>query len=283
MDVNENTEFMKGNMEFLTNAEKLGRKHYKQKHRLQLFLVLLFTLIALAVLIVGIVLIESSRVNTNLKMCSKPLSSQSCEYSSEVKSSGFLNFLGDVQKAYFEVFPCDIRLKPGITSDEVKQKFEPYDFTETGIRKITDNSRQLLDELKNIRINANMLRPREEKALAQVKHYLQHSFGSTWFRTNYYTGFWLLGPDLFCWDRICRVGDLIDANLNFFKPRNINDLELLKTRLMLVRKGFEDYIKNLQYGVEAGMVRPIEACRGGLQAITSKYPHIANKGEKGKK
>ena len=285
MDVNDNTDFVKANVEFLANTEKLGKRHHEEKRRVLFFVVLFLVLVAIVILIAGIILIGSSRANKEPLACSKPLAAQTCEYSDEAKSLRFLNFLHDVQEAYYEVFPWEIPLKPGVMDTavlKVKQRFKPYDFSEAQTRKISDKARYLLDKLKNMRLNADLLNPRERKALAQVKHYLKHSFGSTWFRTNYYTGNWLLGPDIFCWDRICRVGDLLSSSLMYFKPRNVDDLELLKEKLLLVKKGFGDYMRNLQYGIKAGMVRPVEACQRGLQAITSKYTKIANKGEKGK-
>ena len=279
MDANENSEHMKANVGFLTEAEKLGHKHYQQKRRVRLFLVFFLVVAAIVVLIVGIVLIGRARATTS--SCSEPRAAETCEHSIEFKNSGFLELLDKVQEAYFELLPWDIVYKPGVKNAEVKEKFEPYDFSEIRTRRITDKARLLLDELTLMKINTDMLKPREKKALAQVKHYLQHSFGSTWFRVNYYTGNWLLGPDIFCWDRICRVGDLLDSYLGLFKPRDVADLELLKEKLVQVRKGFEDYKKNLRYGVKAGMVRPVEACQSGLQAITNRYASIASKGPRG--
>ena len=72
-----------------------------------------------------------------------------------------------------------------------------YDSSPDNIKTVT-KAFALLKEVKTIKIETARLKPREKKAFAQIKHFLQHVFGAH-YDTNYYAGDFLLGPNLFFW------------------------------------------------------------------------------------
>ena len=84
-------------------------------------------------------------------------------------------------------------------------EYVAYDPSPEAIKTRTDAALALLKEIRDKVINTDALKPRERKALAQVKHYLQHVFGQP-YDVNYYAGDWMMGPNLFCWQPICVHG-----------------------------------------------------------------------------
>ena len=47
--------------------------------------------------------------------------------------------------------------------------YAPYDPAPAALKRMTDASFALLDKLQNLQVNATMLKPREGKALSQVR------------------------------------------------------------------------------------------------------------------
>ena len=130
-------------------------------------------------------------------------------------------------------------------------------------------------------INEGKLKSRERKSLAQVRHFLRHIFGAP-FDGNYYFGDYLLGPNVFCWQPICSVGVLLEKTLPFFKPSDVQGLNILIEKLYEVNQTFQIYIDNLRYGVKAGMVRSLEECKAGLDAMQTYYFNISFSGPSGR-
>lgn len=261
---------------------RMGRK---QKQRKTLFLATVITLIGIACLITGIILL----VRRNTMRCEEAKVQEGrsekkverCSYSEEAKRSGFVAFLQRVQDKTFDVYPFLIARKPKVSAVEVRQKFRPYDPSPTNLKFVTDTAKTLLQDLNRMDIDEKKFKSRERKALAQLRHYLKHVFGTP-FDGNYYFGDFLLGPNVFCWQPICDVGSSLQRSLPFFKPSDTSELETLIEKLAEVNKTFKTYTDNLRYGVEAGMVRSIEECRSGLDAVRRTYLNIAFNGPSGK-
>ena len=236
-------------------------------------------LVGLILLIVGIVLITKAK---NKDCTSGGEKTDRCSYSAEAKRAGVDKFLQKVQDTYYDLHPEELIFKPGgVKTAEYMTKFKPYDPEPKNLKRITDNARRLLDELEDLGVNTRRLKPREKKAIAQVKHYLENKFGKP-YDSDYYAGDFLMGPNLFCWQSICIVGSSdIRYGLGNFHPKNLDDVRLFLSKIELVAGTFTTYIKNLRLGVKAGMVRSIEECKAGLISFKRSYLQISLQGEKG--
>lgn len=261
---------------------RMGRK---PKQRKTLFLATVITLIGIACLITGVILL----VKRNTMRCEEAKVQEGrpekkierCDYSEEAKRSGFVTFLQRVQDKTFELHPFLIARKPKVSAAVVQQKYKAYDPSPANLKLITDTAKNLLRDLNRMEIFEKKLKSRERKALAQLRHYLKHVFGTP-FDGNYYFGDFLLGPNVFCWQHICSVGSSLQKALPFFKPSDAHGLETLIEKLAEVNKTFKVYTENLRYGVKAGMVRSTEECRAGLDAIRGRYSKIGFGGPIGK-
>lgn len=190
-------------------------------------------------------------------------------------------FLQKVQDSYYRLHPNKIAYKPGVTPSEIREKYRSYDPSPNNIKLITDEAWALLDEINKKNFEAHRLKPRERKALAQVKHYLQHVFGNP-FDVNYYAGDFLMGPNLWCWQPLCDTPYEIKKSLQYFQPNTTKDLENLQGKLAEIKKTFVQYRNNMEYGVLVGMVRSVEECKAGINGLTSYFREISIKGAKGK-
>lgn len=77
--------------------------------------------------------------------------------------------------------------KPRVSADEVKKNFQAFYPTPTSIKNIADTSQSLLKELNMLHITTELMKTRETKALAELKHFLEHSFGNV-YDFDYYSG-----------------------------------------------------------------------------------------------
>ena len=147
------------------------------------------TLIGLILLVVGIVLITKAK----REECDAAVAGQSggakndrCSYSEEAKRAGVDTLLQKVQDTYFDLHPQDLVFKPGgVKPSVLKAKFKPYNPDPKNLKQITDSARNLLDELQGLGVNTRLLKPREKKAIAQLKHFLQNNFGKP-YDADYY-------------------------------------------------------------------------------------------------
>ena len=259
-----------------------------QKNRKGLMIFVgLFVLVALIFLIVGIVLLAKSKSKD-----SEPKNTEGeqgsgsgkdrCSYSAEAERAGVGNFIQKVQDKFFELHPQYLIYKPGgVQAEQLKETFKPYNPDPKNLKRITDTARDLLKELKKLSVSARQLKPREKKALAQVKHYLENHFGTP-FDGGYYAGDFLMGPNLFCWQSICNVGSSdVKHGLGNLRPKNLDDVRLVLDDMKLVAKTFAQYIVNLKFGINAGMVRSKEECIAGINAFKRSYLQVSLKGDTG--
>ena len=204
-----------------------------------------------------------------------PVPSGRCDFSEEAKRVGLGEFLGRVKATYYKLHPYDVYWDPDVTPATIRAEFVAYDPTPSVIQKRTDTALALLKEINDKKINADALQPRERKALAQVKHYVQHIFGQP-YDVNYYAGDWMMGPNLFCWQEICYHGYAVHNGLGIYhKPYNASDVELIETKLKTHKAGILQYIANMKMGVRKGMVRSVEECQAGINTIKRRYLNVS--------
>ncbi|XP_020631918.1 uncharacterized protein LOC110068847 [Orbicella faveolata] len=257
----------------------------ERKRNLLTLVVGIITLVGLILLIVGIVLLAKAK----REGCDAAVAGQSggaksdrCSYSEEAERAGVDTFLQKVQDTYFDLHPQDLVYKPGgVEPSVLRAKFKPYNPDPKNLKRITDSARNLLDELDGLGVNTRRLKPRERKAIAQLKHFLQNNFGLP-YDADYYAGDFLMGPNLFCWQQICYVGSSdVEQGLGNFFPKNLDDVRLFLNKMKLVAKTFSTYINNLRLGVKAGMVRSTEECLAGINSFKRSYLQISLQGEQG--
>lgn len=242
-----------------------------------------------SVLVVGVILLIVGGVilGTSKPTCEpSPTSTEhiaqgkrSCELSEEAKRSGFGTFLDKVKKTYYELHPFNIHYNSDLKRrddfvDQIKAIYTSYDPSPEAIKRRTDASFRLLKELNSLDIAHEKLKGRERKAYAKVKLYLQQVFGRP-FEVNYYTGDWMLGPDSFCYSAICYMGyELYNAML-YHVPKNLKDVDLVKSKLMSHKEALVQYVENLKMGVRKGMVRNILSCKAGVEAFKIEHQQIS--------
>ena len=258
-----------------------------QKRRNVLMLVAgLIALLGLILLIVGIVQLTKAK---NEECGAAVVAGQDggeksdrCSYSEEAKRAGVDKFLQKVQDTYYDLHPQDLIYKPGgIERSVLMEKFKPYNPEPNNLKRITDSALRLLDELQGLGVNTRRLKPREKKAIAQVKHYLENSFGAP-YDADYYAGDFLMGPNLFCWQPICNIGySDIAQGLGNFHLKDLDDVRLFLNKIKLVEGTFSTYIENMRLGIKAGMVRSNEECLAGIDAFKQKYLQVSIQGEQG--
>lgn len=210
-----------------------------------------------------------------------------CDYSDEAKRVRLDEFLTKVKSTYYKMNPNNAVHDPDATPATIREDFSPYNAHPAAIRRRTDAALRLLKEALEIDqlVNSDLLKPREIKAISQVKHFLQSNFGAP-YDENYYAGDWMLGPNKFCWQPICQVGSDLKAHFTYEKwgiqPKSLKDLEFVFDQLKKLNDSLMQYIENMKYGVGAGFVRSEEDCQDGLYSIQRKFSEVSQNGPKGK-
>ena len=229
--------------------------------------------VGLIFLLAGIVLIVLA-VN-NDKKATGQRDQNNCEFSREANRVGLGEFLSRVKATYYKLHPYDVHRDPEVKTETIKAEYSAYDPTPYMIKKRTDTALALLKEINDKKINEDTLKPRERKALAQVKHFLQHIFGQP-YDVNYYNGDWMMGPNSFCWQEICFHGYAINMSLGkHHKPHNSFDVELIERKLKTHKAGILQFIENMKMGVRKGMVRSVEECEAGINTIKRYYLNVS--------
>lgn len=209
-----------------------------------------------------------------------------CDYSDEAKRVRLDEFLTKVKSTYYKMNPNNAVHDPDATPATIREDFSPYNAHPPAIRRRTDAALRLLKEALEIDqlVNSDLLKPREIKAISQVKHFLQSNFGAP-YDENYYAGDWMLGPNKFCWQPICQVGSDLKAHFTYEKwgiqPKSLKDLEFVFDQLKKLNDSLMQYIENMKYGVGAGFVRSEEDCQDGLYSIQRKFSEVSQNGPKG--
>lgn len=250
-------------------------------------LILIVLLIGVVFLIVGIALIASAKKAACVdSKDSIPESERFCQYSEEANRVGLGEFIDRVRKTYFKQHKYNVMHDPDLGTDfesfeRIKVEFIPYDPTPLRIKERTDAALELLKEINGKTIQVDELKPRERKAIEQVKHYLKHVFGQP-YDVNYYAGDWMLGPNLFCWQPMCHMAYSLHNAMLHLKPLELTDVELIQTKLQLYKSSINQYVENMRMGVLKGMIRSVDECTAGINAISRSYLNISLHNDTGK-
>lgn len=233
----------------------------------------ILTVISLSLFISGVVFIFGKNCKEQPALVSPQSLKDACKHSEEARNSGFIDLLSKVRTANNDYNRISI-------SNLLIPKRDYYK-PET-LKSTSDKSRDLYKQLKTLRIKRSELTSREQQSFTEMEHFLRHNFGAP--QRDYYSGFWLLGPTMWCNEYICRslAYDVFRTISSHNPPKRIQDLKKIRASLSYYSKTVNQYIENLRYGVKAGMVRPIDVCRAGLQAMKSSYGKISELNATGK-
>ena len=248
---------------------------------------------AIVFCLVGIILVAVGGANlSKAGQCGEEASKgkieqpKPCEYSDEAEHVGLDEFLKKVKSTYYKMHPNNAVYDPDATPASIREDFSPYNAHPEAIRARTDAARALYNEANNLdkSVDSDKLKPREIKAIAQVKHFLQSNFGAP-YDENYYAGDWMLGPNKFCWQPICGVGSDLKAHFTYkewgIRPKTVDDLNFVINHLKQLNDSLMQYIENLKYGVKAGFVRSEEECQDGLYSFQRTYLKVSQDGPQG--
>ena len=251
-------------------------------------LLIVLAVIAIIILIVGIVLIAlaakkkdcDDKDDKHPGSTDEQTSSTFCEYSEEARRIGLDDIILLVKKSYYDNHPFQLPNDPGATRDEIKKKYTAYNPTPEYIKQVTDTAWELLKQVNKTKVNHDKLKPRERKALSQLKHYLKTVFGQP-FGMNFYSGDWMMGPTFACSESICYASKHLHSMLKRLKPENLEDITLIENKLKTHKTGILRYMENIKMGKLHGMVYSQEACISARKTMRSIYRNIALKNETG--
>ncbi len=207
-----------------------------------------------------------------------------CSFSEEAKRIGLDSFLNELLQKHYELLPEKLGSKPGVTLEEVRKNYRPYDPHPSAIKNFTDEVRRLHDRLEEIikKSDGVKMKLRENKAMYVAQHLLRHSFDWGPYERNYYAGDWMFEPNLYCWQPICYVLSKLEGAIQYFKPSDLEELEQLEQLFKKHNETISRYIENLKLGVATGMVRSVESCTAGIHATKRNFYEIAIHNETGK-
>ena len=287
--INYRKQVMTGETTQMMNEDAPTFKGNKSAFSKSKILLIVVIVIAVIILIVGIVLIAlaskkeecEGQENSGPGSTEMQTSSSFCEYSEEAKRIDLDGILSRVKKTYYEKLPFRLPEDPDATREDIKKKYSAYNPTPDYIKDVTDTARNLFKDVNEVKVDSNKLKPRERKALSQLKHYLKTMFGQP-FDMNFYAGDWMMGPTFYYSKQpISEVGKYLQGMLESLKPGNLEDVTLIETKLKVHKEGILTYMENLKMGKLHGMVYSQEACVSGRNALKRKYLNIALKNETG--
>ncbi|KAJ7377639.1 hypothetical protein OS493_027716, partial [Desmophyllum pertusum] len=127
-----------------------------------------------------------------------------CSFSKEARRVGLDLFLEKLRTEYHRYHPNRIASKPGVTSSEVRQVYQPYDFRPEAIKNATDASTRLYNELQTTvfaDVHEQKLKLRERKAMYVAKNVLSVVSDGTLTKR-------IITAGTGCWVQISSVGNL---------------------------------------------------------------------------
>lgn len=101
--------------------------------------------------------------------------------------SGLLDFLKRIDSTVRELHPYDARFMTGVSIEDRKKIFQPYNPTPESIKAISERAHSMLEELGSLKIDKKLLLTRERRMIAKTHHFLRHYFGRP-FENNYLAG-----------------------------------------------------------------------------------------------
>lgn len=262
-------------------AEKDRRRFSRQGlHKKSKYLILLACLVLIIAGITVVVVVSLTKKASDSQTVPKEEKSSSNKTDKESNAHEILNtFLTKVHDSFYEVYPNVIYRKINVTKDEIREKIRPFDFSPAALKKAADTASQLRSELDTLFTadNEATLTQRELRALYEARTFLRYFQGP--YDTIYYTGDWMLGPNTMVWQPVGSSFLLLRHATSFLRPRNVEEAEKYIEFLKRFRSSTAQYMENMKAGVRAGMVRNIEACRGGLLTFKSRF-HLEIEGKR---
>ena len=245
-----------------------ARKMFEKRYRVVAVTVGVILVVSLTLFVVGLVFItnkceESAETLSNTDDLCKP--------SEEAIRSGLIDLLANVRQNFSKTCPC---APLPLSHDNIVPSREYVN--PTIIKDTTDRARSLYKQLKSLIIDELKLTPQELKSLAEVEHFLSHNFGQP--EEDYYTGSWLLGPNIMCGSGyMCRwFKRHVIISYSIASPlESLQDIIKIRKAFEFYNKTVYQYMDNIRYGVQSGMVRSKEGCLAGLDAIKAEYINIA--------
>lgn len=267
---------------FLPNKSGKDKPRSRADHRLVKIVLAGVPIILLLTLVIVLIIIltrgKSDEPKTNGLQ-------DNCGFSDEAKRVGLDSFLDELLRRYHELMPEKLGSKPGVTPEEVRKHYRPYDPSPSAIKNFTDEVKLLHDRLEVIigKVNGSRMKLRENKAMYVAQHLLKHSFDWGPYERNYYIGDWMFEPNMYCWQPICNVLSDLESVIFYFKPNDLKGVELIEKMFKMHNNTISRYIENLKLGVATGMVRSRESCKAGIHATKRNYYEIAVHNETGER
>ncbi len=263
--------------------QKSSSKSNKKRTRCLIVLFVLIGIACLACFFAGIALIAKANRIRSRKDCEPPAKSDGCEYSDEANRVGLDDFLQKAQDKYYELYPNKIGGKPGVTPDEIRNKYRSYDPSPGRIKLVTDEAAKIANGIEEMSIDMDKLTLREKRGVTQLVHWAKHGFPFMMpYGYDYYVGDWMMGADIFCWNPICLIPSEVTALSKHFKPSTVGEMETLKAKFKELKQTFAQFVENMKLGVAAGMVRTVYECQAGLDGLKNAYKDVAVNGPTGK-
>ena len=265
---------------FLPQKSEKGKRGSRNEYRLvKIVLAAVPILLLLALVIVLVILLTRGKSEEPKKN-----GLGGCRFSDEAKRVGLDSFLKGLLQKHYELLPEKLGSKPGVTAEEVRKHYRPYDPHPSAIKNFTDEVRILHDRLEEIigKSDGLKMKLRENKAMYVAQHLLKHSFDWGPYERNYYAGDWMFEPNLYCWQPICDVLSNLEGAILYLKPNDLKGLEHIEKLFKKHNETISRYIENLKLGVETGMVRSVESCTAGIHATKRNFYEIAIHNETGK-
>lgn len=253
-----------------------GRKTLGKRRRVAACTFGVLLVVSLTLFTVGLVFILKKKCTEQSRDTSTS-AVDLCKHSEEAIKSGLIDLLANVRKDFKKNCPCR-----GFTGKNALVPAREY-LKPSNIKDVTDKARKRLKQFKSLSIDKTKLTPRELKSLAKLEQFLSHNFGTP--EDDYYSGSWLLGPNIMCnsgymciWFKH-HVRYTVRAT---FQPKSQQDVMKIRKAFTYYNKTVQQYIDNLRDGVKRGMMRSTEACVAGLDALKSQFTKVAELSAAGK-
>lgn len=265
---------------FLPHKSGIDKPRSRSEYRLvKIVLAAIPILLLLALVIVLVILLTRGKSDDPKKNGLQG----GCAFSDEAKRVGLDSFLNELLQKHHELMPEKLGSKPGVTAEEIREHYRPYDPSPSAIKNFTDEVRRLHDRLEEIigKSNGSRMKLRENKAMYVAQHLLRHSFDWGPYERNYYVGDWMFEPNLYCWQPICDVLSNLESVIFYYKPSDLKEIEQIEELFKKHNDTISRYIENLKLGVATGMVRSVKSCKAGIHATKRNYYEIAVHNETG--
>lgn len=245
-------------------------KYESQKKKSVLLVSLVFFVLGIGALTTTIVFLHTRHDNTES-------GTSQCEEIQNEQNEKVRELYKKIQKKYNEHHP-DPLLKYNNGVSAIEELY--FNFTPSVYKERTQTAKALLRELESLEKSLTLSKE-ENLTFELFRWFLANTFGTP-YEHNYEIGDWLLGPNIYCWQKSCQVLPLLGVVLSEVKPKTVKDVEQMVRLIKKCSQGYKQRIENLKNGVLAGIVLSDDACRAGLQNFKGRHVEVAKKGANGK-